>query len=271
MNREPLATPSLAIVIPAFNEADRLEPTLQRLDAYAAEYPAAVQLLLVDDGSSDGTAEIARNFQARHLDLRVLVNPANRGKGHSVRRGMLKADAEAILMCDADLSTPIEELDKLLPGLDEGYAVVIGSRAMPDSVLDPPQGWLRRAMNILFRLVRQAVILRDLRDTQCGFKCFRRDAARAVFERVSTDGFAFDVEALGRARRFGYRIREVGVLWRNNTDSRVHPFRDGLRIFWGLVRIRLRLGSLHRPVRAPVDTPPTAPEPTPSQQPNERA
>ena len=241
MSEQPVDNPRLSVVIPAFNEADRLTPTLRRIDAWAGGYGAAVEVLVVDDGSSDGTPDLARGFAPEHVAMRVLVNEVNRGKGHSVRRGMLEAGGDVRLMCDADESTPIEEVGKLLPWVRCGYDVVIGSRDMPDSVLDPPQPRTRRLMARVFRTLRAALLLPELRDTQCGFKCFTREAARQVFEHQRTEGFAFDCEALGLAQRFGFRIKEVGVLWRNHEASKIRPLRDAPRMLRALVQIRRRL------------------------------
>jgi len=234
----------LSVVIPAYNEAGCIARTLERIREYAARGARRCEVIVVDDGSRDGTCDIVRRFAAEPLDLRLLVNPANRGKGHAVREGMLAATAELVLMCDADLSTPIEELEKLLPYLERGYDVVIGSRDMPESVLDPPQPLLRRWLAWRFRAIRRRLLLRELRDTQCGFKLFRRDAAREVFSRQTTTGWLFDCEVLGLAERLGYRIKEVGVIWRNNPDSRVKPVREALLAVPTLFTIRRRLAKL---------------------------
>ncbi len=201
---------------------------------------------MVDDGSRDGTCDIVRRFAAEPLDVRLLVNAANRGKGYAVREGMLAATGGLVLMCDADLSTPIEELEKLLSWLERGYDVVIGSRDMPESVLDPPQPLLRRWLAWRFRAIRRRLLLRELRDTQCGFKLFRRDAAREIFSRQATAGWLFDCEVLGIAERLGYRIKEVGVIWRNNPDSRVKPVREALLAVPTLLAIRRRLAKVSK-------------------------
>jgi dolichyl-phosphate beta-glucosyltransferase len=248
---EPLR-PELAIIVPAYNEARCIAATLARIRAYAVDRNQRCEVIVVDDGSADGTGDIVRRFAAEPLDLRLLVSPVNRGKGHAVREGMLAATAELALMCDADLSTPIKELEKLLPWLDRGYDVVIGSRDMPESVLDPPQPRLRRWLALGFRAIRRRLLLRELRDTQCGFKLLRRDAARASFSRQATAGWLFDCEVLGIAERLGYRIKEVGVVWRDNPDSRVKPVREALLAVPTLLSIRRRLAKMSR------TTPPSA-------------
>jgi dolichyl-phosphate beta-glucosyltransferase len=199
------------------------------------------EIIVVDDGSTDDTAAVAGL-----PDVRVLHNPRNMGKGHSVRRGMLAATGDVRLFCDADLSTPIEELDKLLPWLERGYDIVIASRDLPDSVLDPPQPRYRRVMGDTFRFLRQQILLPRLRDTQCGFKCFSRAAAERLFPLQQSAGFAFDCEILGLARQHGFRIKEQSVLWRNDRDSRVRPVRDSLAMLVDLITIYRRLRRAQR-------------------------
>ncbi len=232
---------SLSIVIPAHNEASRLGPTLDRIGEYLAAAGHRAETIVVDDGSRDETAEIARGHDRPGPPVRVIITPANRGKGHAVRTGVLAAGGDVILMCDADLSAPIEELEKLLPWLDRDCDIVIGSRDMPDSVVNPAQPPLRRWLAAGFRWLRRRVLLPDLRDTQCGFKCFRRQVAREVLRQQQVDGWLFDCEVLAIARHLGYRVKEVGIVWRDNRHSRVKP----LRVAWGalptLLRIRRRL------------------------------
>lgn len=246
------ATPQLSIVIPAYNEAKRIADTLTRIASSKTLANRRVEIIVVDDGSTDETArrvkEVAERLNAAtgagngmepdRQRLRVLSGESHRGKGFAVRRGALESQGDVVLMCDADLSTPINQLDRLLPWLDRGFDVVIGSRRMDDSVLDPPQAWTRRVMDAVFRAIRRRVILPEIRDTQCGFKCFTRAAARDLFSRATMDGFIFDCEILERARRSAYRIKEVGVVWRNDRDSRVRPIRDSIAMLIGVWRIR---------------------------------
>jgi dolichyl-phosphate beta-glucosyltransferase len=239
-----MGPPALSIVIPAFNEARRLGETLRSIRAYAVGAGQAWEIIVIDDGSTDSTAEIVRQFAAAPLTMQLLPNPGNRGKGYSVRRGMLAATGDAILMCDADLSAPIEEIEKLWPWLTQGDDVVIGSRDLPDSVLDPPQPRLRRLLAAVFRALRRWLMLPELRDTQCGFKLFRQAAARDVFARQTVDGWLFDCEVLGLAGRLGYRIKEVGITWRHRPESRV-------RLWCEVVTAVPRLLAIGRRVRRP--------------------
>jgi dolichyl-phosphate beta-glucosyltransferase len=223
--------PFLSVVIPAFNEVRRLPPTLEKIQRHLAGRPH--EILVVDDGSQDGTAE-----RAAAAGVEVLRNDGNRGKGYSVRRGMLAAKGGHRLMTDADLSTPIEELDRLLGKMDEGYDVVIASRALPESNVEIRQPWYRENTGRLFNLCVRMLALPGLQDTQCGFKLFSAAAAEQSFAPARLDGFSFDVEALFVARRRGFRIAEVPVTWRNDEATRVDTFK-GAVAFLDLARIRL--------------------------------
>lgn len=233
-------TRRLSVVIPALNEAIRLPPTLRAISEYVRREGMEAEVIVVDDGSEDRTAEVAAAESTPRVPIRVLRNESNRGKGFSVRRGVSETCGDLVLMVDADLSTPMEELPKLLASLDRGADVAIGSRDRPDSVLDPPQRWMRRVTSRVFRELRGCVLLADLYDTQCGFKLFRGDVAREVFPLLQTEAFAFDVEVLWLARCKGYRIVEVGVLWRNSEDSRVRAVRDGFSMLRDVLRIRMK-------------------------------
>ncbi len=234
----------MTIVIPAYNERERLRRNVDHIRSFAAARGERWEVIVVDDGSTDGTAASLAGLDAAEEDFRLLQNPGNRGKGFSVRRGMLEARGPAVLMTDADLSTPIEEIDKLLPAIKQGFAVVIGSRDMPESRLEPAQPWPRHMMGLIFRMIRRGMgLVPNLRDTQCGFKLFTADAARAVFTQATEEGFAFDCEALALADKLGYRTLEVGVRWHNEPDSRVKPLRDSWRMFRALWRIRRRVAG----------------------------
>jgi dolichyl-phosphate beta-glucosyltransferase len=232
----------LSVIIPAYNESQRLGRSLASIREFAAgRTQLAVEVIVVDDGSSDGTSRIAQEFDAVPAALKVLVNETNHGKGYSVHRGMLAAAGQALLMCDADMSTPVEEVEKLLPLLTGDVGVVIGSRDVPGAVLDPPQRPLRRFIHWAFGTIRRRIMLPDIRDSQCGFKLFTRDAARKIFSMETTEGYAFDCEVLGLARAMGYAIREVGVVWRNDPRSAVHLFYAAPAMLRDLLRIRRKL------------------------------
>ena len=232
-----MATPvSLSVVIPAFNEENRLPGTLATMLRFLRERGAAFEIVVVDDGSKDRTAEVARQAGP---EVRVLQNPGNRGKGYSVRHGMLNAQGQWRLMSDADLSTPIEELKTLEAALTEGAQIAIASRAVSGANLEKRQSIMRESSGRFFNLIVRWLHLRGIKDTQCGFKLFSAAAAEAAFRDSKLDGFAFDVEALVLARRAGFKIREVAVTWRNDEQSRV-SFGRGVAAFVDLFRLRFR-------------------------------
>ncbi len=241
MSEYAAKTSRLSVIVPAYNEAQRLPATLELIRQYAQQTDRSVEVVVIDDGSTDGTADAARTFDPGPLALKVLVNEKNYGKGHAVRRGMLEATGDLRLIYDADGSAPITELTKLLPLVTRTTAIIIGSRDMPDSILDPPQPLTRRLMTRAFRGVRRKIMLPDLQDTQCGFKLFTREAAQEIFSRQEQEGFGFDCEVLELGRKLGYTIREVGILWRNSPQSTVQPLRDSWRMLASLVMIRRRL------------------------------
>jgi dolichyl-phosphate beta-glucosyltransferase len=239
-----MSRPDLSVVIPSFNEAGRLPATLARIREHLAARGRPHEIVVVDDGSTDATAEVAR---AAGGVVRVLRHQPNRGKGYATRRGMLAATGETRLMTDADLSTPIEDLASLEAALARGYDVAIGSRAVAGARIEVRQPAYREAMGRLFNLLVQALLLPGLSDTQCGFKLFTAEAAEAAFSVCRLDGFSFDVEALYAARRRGLRIAEVPVVWRNDAATRV-SLGGGGAAFFDLLRIRFRaLRGAYRP------------------------
>jgi dolichyl-phosphate beta-glucosyltransferase len=241
MTKSDKANPQLSIIIPAYNEGRRLGLALEQIRRHFESSDMSAEVIVVDDGSSDDTAAVAEAFEPGPLVLRLIRNRCNRGKGFSVRRAMRKASGAMMLMTDADQSTPIGELAKVMPYLSDGYDVVIGSRHLPESVITRRQPGYRHGMGLIMRGLRRMLMLRDIKDTQCGFKLFSRRAAKAIFPRVRERGFAFDCEALLVARQMGCRIKEVGVVWCNDPDSRVRPVRDSLRMLVALARIHWRI------------------------------
>ena len=231
------STMTLSVVIPAYNEEGRIGKSLQKISEYLDQAGYRYELVLVDDGSSDETVKLVKDLAIKNLS--ILKNGDNRGKGYSIRRGILHCKGNMILMSDADLSTPIEELEKLLePILDEDYQVAIGSRALPESDVQLHQPWYREGMGKVFNLFVKALVIGGIKDTQCGFKCFSGKAAKTIFSRQRIDGFSFDAEALFIAERLGYRIKEIPVVWINSPESRVNVLRDPLKMFTDLWKIK---------------------------------
>jgi len=225
----------LSVVIPAFNEETRLAKTLPVVLDYLRAQFERFELLVIDDGSTDQTAVIAETVGARVLRL-----PVNTGKGAAVRAGMLAASGEIVLFSDADLSTPIAEIAQALVLHREGIDVVMGSRALPASDVQLHQNIIRESMGKMFNVFVRLLAELPFRDTQCGFKSFRRAAAQAVFERCRVNGFAFDVEALIIAQRLGYRLADMPVRWVNSPQSKVKILLHPLQMFIELVGIRWR-------------------------------
>jgi dolichyl-phosphate beta-glucosyltransferase len=229
---------SLSIVIPAYNEERRIGKTLSSVVAYLADRAPRFEVIVVDDGSVDATRELVGEVAAREPRVRLLALGANRGKGMAVRRGMLEARGDWLLFSDADLSTPIEEAERLAAAIGAGADIAIGSRSLRGARVEVHQPWCREAMGKTFNRIVRVLAVRGFVDTQCGFKCFTREAARAVFERARIDRFAFDVEALVIARRLGFRIAEVPIRWANEPNSRVAIVSDSARMLADLLRIR---------------------------------
>jgi dolichyl-phosphate beta-glucosyltransferase len=233
--------PDLSIIIPAFNEEKRLPRALGLLRDYFASARAnagEVEILVVDDGSTDGTARIAGEWARQMPSLRLVSNETNRGKGYSVRNGMLEARGRITLFTDADLSSPIEESEKLFAAIRDGNDVAIGSRALDRSLIAVRQARLRELAGIIFNgFVRLSTGL-PFHDTQCGFKAFVREPSRIVFEQQRIEGFGFDPEILFLARRHGLRAAEVPVRWAHDPATKVHVLYDSLRMFGDLIYLR---------------------------------
>jgi dolichyl-phosphate beta-glucosyltransferase len=228
---------NVSLVIPAYNETDRIRPAIARIAEYLREKGEPWEVIVVDDGSRDGTGSSVRNAaEANGLPVRVIELPENRGKGAAVRAGVLESRGDWVLITDADLSTPIEEWEKLR---DSGARVAIGSRALDESLIRRKQPWYRRTMGKTFNRFVQVLSVRGIRDTQCGFKWIEGNLARELFARSRIDRFAFDVEILSMCRALGVEIAEVPVVWVNSPQSKVSVVSDSLRMLRDLVRIRI--------------------------------
>lgn len=234
----------LSIVIPAYNEANRIANTLKKIREYLDRQDFSSEIIVVSDGCTDLTDLCATEALKNWPNFRLLSRVENKGKGYSVKEGILDSRGHLILFSDADLSTPIEELDNFLPWVDE-YDVLIGSRALPDSGVQVHQSFFRESMGKIFNLFVKLLVLRGIKDTQCGFKLFHRQAALDIFRRIKLKRFSFDVEALYLSRNLGYRIKQLPVVWRNSPESRVHIFSSSMEMFWNLFRIR----SLHKSLK----------------------
>jgi dolichyl-phosphate beta-glucosyltransferase len=230
--------PSYSIVLPAFNEGERIEESLEKILRFAARHHRSFEIIVVNDGSTDATSAIVRKYAAQHPTVKLLENPGNRGKGFSVRNGMLHARADVLLFSDADLSSPIEEAEKLFGAIAAGADVAIGSRWLRTELQVKPQPLYRRVLGRLFNLALRMILGLNYKDTQCGFKAFRRSAAEQIFPRQVIERWGFDPELLYLAQRAGLRIEEVPVLWAHREGTRIHPWRDGFRMFLELFRIR---------------------------------
>ena len=231
-------TPFLSIVIPAYNEEARLPATLSRIAEYLRRQAYPREVIVVSDGSRDGTAEAVRRWCPEGFPLEVIDRKDNRGKGYTVREGAARARGAYILFSDADLSTPIEEVEKFFPFFREGYEVVIGSRSLQGSDILVRQPFYREVMGRIFNRLVRILAVPGLADTQCGFKCFSRPAAEEIFPRCRIDGFSFDVEILFLARKLGLPVREVPVRWLNAPGSSVSPLRDSILMLLDIFRVR---------------------------------
>jgi len=227
----------LSIIVPSFNEELRLPASLDHIAEYVAASRRSTEVLVVDDGSTDRTAEVAAAYADRIANLRVLKNGENRGKGYSVRHGMLEAKGEVVLFTDADLSAPIEEADKLLAAMEQ-YDVAIGSRAMDRSLIKVHESAFREFAGIVFNRIVRTVLWLPFVDTQCGFKAFRRERCRILFEQQRIERFGFDPELLFLARRHGLKAVEIPVRWSHSPATKINMMRDSIQMFVDVFTIR---------------------------------
>jgi dolichyl-phosphate beta-glucosyltransferase len=247
-----------SIVIPAYNESARIAASLDRIMRYIADRNWDAEVIVVDDGSNDDTADIVRAQAREHAGLQLLPNPGNRGKGYSVRNGMLHAQGEILLFSDADLSSPIEECSKLLAAIAGGADVAIGSRWMRAELQTEKQPLHRQLFGRLFNLALRVVLGLQFKDTQCGFKAFTRPAAQAIFPLQTIERWGFDPELIYLAQKFGFRVEEVPVAWAHREGTRINPLRDGIRMVGEMFEIRWNAltGKYSRPALAAVATKP---------------
>lgn len=227
-----------SFIIPAYNESSRIRPTLDELLRYSHDRGWDVEILVVDDGSRDDTAQIVREYGKAHPQILLVENPGNRGKGFSVRNGMLHARGDICLFTDADLSSPISEAPKLFDAISAGADIAIGSRWLRPDLQTDRQPLYRQAFGRIFNVVLRVFLGLNFADTQCGFKAFRREAAQRIFPLQKIERWGFDPEILFLARRMNFTVKEVPVVWAHNEGTRLHPFRDGFRMFLEVLRIR---------------------------------
>jgi dolichyl-phosphate beta-glucosyltransferase len=230
--------PAYSIVIPAYNEGTRLGATLEKVLAYVREQGWDAEVIVVNDGSRDNTADLVRSFSGKNPALRLVENPGNRGKGYSVRNGVLNARGRVVLFSDADLSSPIEEAPKLFRALDDGADIAIGSRWLRAELQTERQPFYRQILGRIFNLLLRLTLGLHFADTQCGFKVFKQAAAQAIFPLQRIERWGFDPEILFLARKFGFKVQEVAVAWGHSGETRIHPVLDGVRMFWEMLRVR---------------------------------
>ncbi|MFC1668641.1 dolichyl-phosphate beta-glucosyltransferase [Chlamydiota bacterium] len=227
----------ISIIIPAYNEFSIICDTIGTIETYLEDKFLLYEIIVVDDGSTDGTASRVESTFSDKKNIRLLKNDVNRGKGAAVRKGALASIGDLVLFSDADLSTPITELDAFLLLINE-FSIVVGSRALPDSLILIHQPFYREYMGRVFNRFVQWIVSRGIKDTQCGFKLFRGDVARLLFSLCKIDGFCFDVEVLYLAHKKQYSIKEKSVIWRNDPTTKVHVFKDSCKMFLDLIRIK---------------------------------
>ncbi|MDP3947313.1 MAG: glycosyltransferase family 2 protein [bacterium] len=243
-----MAKPFLSVVIPAYNEAKRIPLTLIDVDKHLRAQDFSYEIIVVNDGSRDATAEIVSRFIPLVRNLKLIDNKVNRGKGAVVRQGMQAAKGAIRLFTDADNSTSIDQFNKMLPHFKEGYDVVIGSRDVPGARLEPPQRWYKRLFGNLGNLFIQTLLLRGIWDTQCGFKAFREEAVEEIFPMLKIDRWGFDIEILSLAKALGYRVKEIPVVWVNDPFSHL-KLTGYLQVLWETVKIRWWLSRGKYPLR----------------------
>lgn len=231
-----MVKPYLSVIIPAYNETKRLPLTLIDIDKHLKKADFSYEIIVVNDGSKDATAEIVERFSHLIENLK-LINQKNTGKGGAVKKGMLEAKGEIRLFMDADNSTSIDQFNKMMPYFNEGYSVVIASRDIEGSQLIPPQPWYKRMVGNMGNIFIQILLLPGMWDTQCGFKAFTEEATKKIFPLIKINRWGFDVEILALAKKMGYKVKEIPVVWINNPFSTVKTSAY-LQVLWEVVKIR---------------------------------
>lgn len=231
----------LSVIIPAYNEEKRISRTIEDIGNYLKNQNFESEIIIVSDGSTDKTVEIVKSFSNKFKNLKIIDYKENKGKGFGVREGILKAQGEFRIFTDADNSTPISEIEKFWKEFEMGADIVIGSREIKGAILDPPQPLFRRFVGECFKFLRKIIVgLWEIQDTQCGFKCFKKETVERVFPKCKIDRFAFDPEILILAKKAGYKIKEVPIYWRNDLMSKV-KIKSIFKMAIDLIKIRLNL------------------------------
>src|SRR5437762_2947358 len=234
-----MESPIYSIIIPAYNEGQRIAATLEKIIAYVSQQRWQAELIVVNDGSTDNTVEVVNSFKSRAPYLRLVENPGNRGKGYSVRNGMLHASGDILLFTDADLSAPIYEAEKLFRAIEDGADVAIGSRWLNRELQKERQPIHRELLGRAFNIALRIVLGLSYKDTQCGFKAFTREAAQRIFPNLKIERWGFDPEILFLANRLKLKVVEVPVEWSHDERSHISPMKDGIRMLGEMVKVRL--------------------------------
>ncbi len=230
----------ISVIVPAFDEASRISSTIEQINTYLNDSFITYEIIVVDDGSTDATRSIVENLAQSIGSLRLIhSSPPNVGKGHAIKQGILSSSGDLVLVSDADLSTPLSELEKLMPFMQRGCDIAIGSRGLPSSDIQVRQPWYREGMGKIFNGIVRLLLINSIADTQCGFKLFKGEIARQLFMISRITGFSFDVEILFLAERKGYTIQEVPVRWFHAPDSKVRLLRDPFFMLIDLIKIRM--------------------------------
>jgi dolichyl-phosphate beta-glucosyltransferase len=233
-----LPSPTYSIVLPAYNESERIATTIEKILTFAKQRAWRIEIIVVNDGSSDDTAGVVRRCASTHPEVRLLQNPGNRGKGYSVRHGVLQAQGDILLFSDADLSSPIAEAEKLFAAIAGGADIAIGSRWVKTELQLRRQPLHRQLFGRIFNLALRLILGLQFKDTQCGFKAFTKRAAQSLFPQQKIERWGFDPELLYLAKRLQLRVDEVPVAWAHREGTRINPLRDGIRMFGEMLQIR---------------------------------